>query len=287
MNDITNNEGEGFSSVDLIYQCLIDKKKFNAFESALKKNISPDSNVLDIGTGSGILALVAGRLGAKSITALEFNPVVAEIADNNFKQNSFGDKIKTLVGDARFINLSGNKFDVIVMELLATGLVDEMQVETINNLSDQNLISKETIIIPFAQENYLTLAETNFNLFGFNIKMVKHLWSHDKDSGSSKPLSDKILMNKVNFDQKNDRNFSRILKFKVTESGKLNSLCLTSKIILDNKGEITLESTNSLNPVIFIPISDRMVLRGQDIKIKIDYLMGGGFNNFNVNYLDN
>lgn len=251
-----------------------------------KKNISSDSKVLDVGTGSGILALTAGRLGAKSVTALEFDPVVAQIAENNFKQNNLGDKIKILVGDARSVKLEQGKFDVVLMELLATGLVDEMQVETTNNLIEQNLITKETVVIPFAQENYLTLAETDFNLYGFNMKMVKHLWSHDDDENSFGLLSEKKLINKINFNQKNNLNYAGVMEFEATLSGKLNSLCLTSRIIVDEKSDITLDSTHSLNPMVFIPLPDKQVKRGEVVKIKVEYLMGGGFNNFNVSYLE-
>lgn len=285
MDEIIKDEGEGFSSVDLIYQCLIDEQKFNAFEAVLKTNITSNSNVLDIGTGSGILALTAGRLGAKKVTALEFDPVVANIANNNFIQNNFGDKIKILVGDARSIDLSDNKFDVIVMELLATGLVDEMQVEAINNLSDKGLISAETVVIPAAQENYSALANTDFNLYGFNMKMIKHLWSHDNNSNSFELLSDKVLMNKVNFNQKNKRDFSGVLQFKVSKSGKINSLCLTSRINVDVNGKIILDSTHSLNPIVFIPLPEKVTEVGQEVTIKVSYLMGGGFSNFSVNYL--
>lgn len=287
MEKINKDDGEGFSSVDLVYQCLIDEDKFNAFESVLKKHVTSESNVLDVGTGSGILALTAGRLGAKSVTAVEFDPVVAEIANNNFKQNNLGDKIKILVGDARSLDLSDKKFDVVVMELLATGLVDEMQVEVVNNLVKQNLISEKTTVVPFAQDNYLALAETDFNLYGFNMKMIKHLWSHDDDSDSFKLLSDKILINRIIFNQINERHFSGTIEFKATESGKLNSVCLTSKIIVDNKETITLDSTHSLSPIVFIPLPEKEIKEGQEIKIKLDYLMGGGFNNFNVNYLEN
>ena len=286
MNEINNNEGEGFSSVDLIYQCLIDSDKFNAFESVLKKNITPESIVLDIGTGSGILALTAGRLGAKSVTAIEFDPVISEIANNNFNQNNLNNIIKIITGDARSINLSNYKFDLIVMELLATGLIDEMQVEAINNLCDQNLINQDTIVIPFAQENYLSLAQTDFELYGFNMKMIKHLWSHDNNKNSFNLLSNKTLINKVVFNIKNNRNVSLQLKFNVIESGNLNSVCLTSRILVDNIGQIILDSTHSLSPIVLIPLKDRKVEIGEEIILQLDYLMGGGFNNFFIKYLN-
>jgi predicted RNA methylase len=278
-------EGEGFSSVDLVYQCLIDKDKFNAFSSVLKKYISNSSKILDIGTGSGILALIAGKLGAKNVLAVEFDPTVSKIANNNFKQNNLSHKIKIITGDARILDLSKYKFDLIVMELLATGLVDEMQVEVVNSLYDQGLISSNTIVVPFAQENYLTLAYTDFNLYGFNMKMIKHLWSHDNNDNSFDLISDQILMNRIVFNTKNNTKFSKSFNFKIKKTGKINSIYLTSNVFVDGKGEFILGSTHSLSPMVFIPIEDRNVKKGEIIKLKVSYLMGGGFNNFKINYI--
>ena len=148
----TQDVGEGFSSVDLIYQCLIDEDKFNAFEKVLKKHINTESTVLEFGTGSGILSLLSARLGAKKVTAVEFDPYVASIAEDNIKNNKFENVITVLNGDARNAVFPNEKFDVVVMEMLATGLVDEMQVLAMNNLYEQNALSDKAVVIPFAQE---------------------------------------------------------------------------------------------------------------------------------------
>lgn len=282
-----NEVGEGFSSIDLVCQCLIDQNKFRSFEAALRPAITKNSLVLDVGTGSGILAMLAARLGARAVTAIEFDPYIADVAKQNIQQNNLDKIIKVVTADARDIKFSHKtKFDIIIMEMLATGLVDEMQVQAINNLYNQGIITPKTIIIPFAQENYISLAQTNFSIYKFNMKMVRHLWSHDNNKNLLNPVTDKILLNKIYFSQKNNEIFSKQFTFKISQEAKINSLCLTSRIIVEKKENNILESTHSLNPIVLIPLPERRVKIGDIISININYRLGGGFNNFNVKFIN-
>ena len=52
--------------------------------------LSPGVSVLDIGTGTGILAMAAAALGARSVMALEPDPAAAECARKNVKLNELG-----------------------------------------------------------------------------------------------------------------------------------------------------------------------------------------------------
>ncbi len=52
---------------------------------ALEGLIQPDSEVLDLGTGSGILTIAAAKLGAKEVLALDVDPIAVKAARKNFK----------------------------------------------------------------------------------------------------------------------------------------------------------------------------------------------------------
>lgn len=56
--------------------------------------------VLDLGTGSGILALAAARLGARRILAVDSQPVAVETAKSNAARNLLEDRVEVRLGDA-------------------------------------------------------------------------------------------------------------------------------------------------------------------------------------------
>lgn len=53
-----------------------------------------DKTVLDIGTGSGILSVLCGKLGAKSILAVDIDPHVLDVAKHNFEANGVEVEVK-------------------------------------------------------------------------------------------------------------------------------------------------------------------------------------------------
>lgn len=66
---------------------------------ALEKNITGGEEVIDVGTGSGILAVGAMLLGAKSVLALDLDPVAVESARENVQLNRLEDRITVKESD--------------------------------------------------------------------------------------------------------------------------------------------------------------------------------------------
>ena len=92
----------------------------------LEEHVSPGSVVADIGTGTGILAIVAALLGG-TVTAYEYNPEVAAIARANFELNNLAISLPPGVferADGRFdlvvANLGGIDYDSL--GILAAGV---------------------------------------------------------------------------------------------------------------------------------------------------------------------
>jgi ribosomal protein L11 methyltransferase len=55
--------------------------------SALEDAVQPGSRVLDVGTGSGILAIAAAKLGAAQVEAVEIDPVAVRVCRANVARN--------------------------------------------------------------------------------------------------------------------------------------------------------------------------------------------------------
>jgi methylase of polypeptide subunit release factors len=70
--------------------------------------------VLDIGTGSGILALAAARSGAAAVTALDINPNAALTAAENAHLNGLGDRVAAVCSNLLSALSPRAGFDVIV-----------------------------------------------------------------------------------------------------------------------------------------------------------------------------
>ncbi len=87
--------------------------------AALEDYIRPEANqhVADIGTGSGILAIGAAKLGAESIFATDIDPLAARIAGENAKVNG----VHVEIAD-RFD--SATQYDVLVANILANTLIE-------------------------------------------------------------------------------------------------------------------------------------------------------------------
>jgi HemK-related putative methylase len=83
------------------------------FASQLDCHLVPvDSNVLELGTGSGICAISAARW-AKKVIATDINPLAVQCARVNVTQNEFGDRIEVRQGDL-FSPVSDQQFDVVL-----------------------------------------------------------------------------------------------------------------------------------------------------------------------------
>ena len=73
---------------------LNDVRRNDAFEAAISAALAeagPDARVLDIGTGSGLLSMMAARAGARSVTACEVVPVIADMATKIIADNGYSD----------------------------------------------------------------------------------------------------------------------------------------------------------------------------------------------------
>ena len=71
--------------------------------------------VADVGTGSGILAIAAVKLGATKVVAIDADAKVVAVARENSHQNSVGDRIYVICGDR--LGPVNDKYDIIVANI--------------------------------------------------------------------------------------------------------------------------------------------------------------------------
>jgi ribosomal protein L11 methyltransferase len=104
-----------------------------ALEERIKKK---GLSVLDVGTGSGILSIVAAKLGAKEVSGIDIDGVAVENARENVELNYVSDIVKIRKG--RIGDLQ-KKFDLVIANIDFKSLT-RMRRPLLNHLKDQGFL---------------------------------------------------------------------------------------------------------------------------------------------------
>src|SRR5262249_50762067 len=105
-------------------ELLEDGVRNRAFYAALKKRVTSDSVVLDIGSGTGIWAITAALMGARKVVAVERDSLLISLIKNLARENKVRDKLEIIEGDSRKIRLP-REFDLFVSETIGNSAFDE------------------------------------------------------------------------------------------------------------------------------------------------------------------
>lgn len=65
----------------------------------LEKHLAGGMDVMDVGTGSGILAIAAAKLGARQVLAIDIDPDAVKVAEENVQLNQEAAKVRVVCGD--------------------------------------------------------------------------------------------------------------------------------------------------------------------------------------------
>lgn len=95
----------------------------------LKKYVTPETELLDVGTGSGILSIIALKLGAKHAVGTDLDPCAVPAVEENKEVNgilpeAFDMMIGNIIDDKEVQDRVGyEKYDIVVANILADVLV--------------------------------------------------------------------------------------------------------------------------------------------------------------------
>jgi type II protein arginine methyltransferase len=105
-----------------------DEARNAAYEAALKRAVTAQTKVLEIGTGTGILAMMAARAGAQSVVTCEIAPAIAEAAREIIALNGFADRVQVVAKTSYDLDPDGDMdgpADVFVSEIVNSRLLGE------------------------------------------------------------------------------------------------------------------------------------------------------------------
>ena len=169
---IKPNHAEAQQNLDLVKKKAVpvwhlsmmnDKLRNTAYLDALKLAIGEDDLVLEIGTGSGLLSMMAANSGANNIITCEASATIAKVAKKIIQKNNYGEKISVINKKSTDLIIGKDlprKADIVISEILSAEFVGEGVRSTIRD-ANRRLLNKNGRMLPESGEIMIALLETN------------------------------------------------------------------------------------------------------------------------------
>jgi Tfp pilus assembly protein PilF len=198
------------------FAMMDDKRRNGAYDAAIRR-VVPGKRVLDIGTGAGLLAMMAARAGAAHVTTCETVGLIAERAREIVARNGLSDRITVIAKPSTELVVGRDlpeRAEVLVTETFASGLISEGILPTVEH-AHEHLLTPNAAVIPAAASvmGYLAGGDTlkgmlfvdridGFDLSLFNDFAPPSLVAN-LDGVPHSALSDDITL--IRFDLKEER----------------------------------------------------------------------------------
>jgi predicted RNA methylase len=266
-----------WSDTEYVYRCLADRERTLAFKDAIGKAVKPGDVVLDLGTGSGVMAIFAAQAGARKVYAVEIADYLSRVSRENFVESGYGTTIVPLRMNAREVTLAHvEKPDVVVCEMITTGLIGEMQGPVINSLKMSGVIDAQTLLVPSEISTSVALVAADFDFYGARLRFPVFI-NYFTKSFEIRPdvLSEEKVAHTVSFssDFSEEVRISEVLH--VTSEGRANGLLLSSQTGFVGGAELG-ACVSYCQPII-LPLKGMNVSAGDTVDVSIGYQMGEGF----------
>jgi hypothetical protein len=230
------------------FAMMADRKRNESYEAAIRRAV-PGKRVLDIGTGAGLLALMAARAGAKKVTTCEAVPLIAERARQIIQHNGLSDRIAVIPMKSTSLsvpNIIAERAEVLVTETFASGLLTEGVLPLVEH-AHEYLLTEDATIIPASASvmGYLAggelLEEMLFpeRIAGFNVSAFGDFAPHMLDialaSVPHRVLSDDFELMRFNLKEKRFPAGGVRLALKATHHGICAGVPQWIKLNLDSE----------------------------------------------------
>jgi type II protein arginine methyltransferase len=131
------------------FAMMNDEVRNNAYRAAIERAVQ-GKRVLDIGTGGGVLALMAARAGAASVTSCESVAIIAEKARTIVARNGLADKVAVVAKRSTDLVAGvdlAERAEVLITETFSSDIIDEGILPTIEH-AHRHLLAADAVVIP-------------------------------------------------------------------------------------------------------------------------------------------
>lgn len=220
------------------FSIIHDSLRNEVYARALAHFVKPGMIVFEIGTGTGILSMLAVRAGARHVYTCERRPDVAEAARAIIARNQMSDRITVISKSAEQMELGidlPERADLFVAEIVDSGLLGEY-VLPLTELARREFLKPDAILLPsrVATRGFLISGKGQSqryrmdHVMGFDLTPFNRFQPMEiegvRGGGVVEPLSE--AMELMGFDLRADapRELSVPVSLKVSQSGRAEAV---------------------------------------------------------------
>ncbi|MEM7173965.1 MAG: methyltransferase domain-containing protein [Bacteroidota bacterium] len=238
---------------DWHFPMLNDKQRNKVYDEAIGKVVN-GKIIMDLGTGSGLLAMMAARGGARKVYAIEQNARLCQVAKAIIHKNGFEDVIHIIqkpVDDLTQDDIPLS-VDVIITEIFDAGLLGEGCLKSIQKA--KKFLTPKGLVLPKKAKIMGVLRTSNElrakhllpqHILGFDINPFLELRIHGALEKLNKEvsydnLSEPTIIKTFDFNSLFSKEFACKVDFKIKNNGKIDCLGVWFTLYLDEV--LTLEN---------------------------------------------
>ena len=231
------------------FSMMNDSKRNEAYDRVIRKIVREDSLVLDIGTGSGLLSLMAVRAGAKQVITCEAVPLIAEKAKEIIRLNGFEKAITVLNKKSTSMKVGKDMPDranILIAEIFDAGLLGEGAIQAIQHARthlltyDARILPKEAKVFAFLIESQELFEESHVEMAsGFDLSLFNEFGFHriqkPIQSFSYRSISDVFEVFSFDFAGELIRNEQMKIEINACTDGTCHAIVFWFRLHLDDE----------------------------------------------------
>lgn len=262
------------------YQMLQDVDRMRAFKTAVEASVSPGMNVVELGSGTGVLSSFAARCGAR-VQSIERNPELVACSRKLVEANGLADSISIVHEDATNY-IPSSPVDVVICEMLHVGLLREKQLQVIAAFKENYLNAFGPPLPRFIPEASLLTVQMIQQCFDFEgyVAPIPIFQPPAANTSGTVELSSPFRYGEIIYSDNYPQQFSLDRKVRAERPGKFNAIrLLTHNILSIDEHMGTFVSW--ANQFLVLPIEQPVMLSSNEmVPIKFAYRSGDELETF-------
>lgn len=256
------------------HNMLNDSIRMKGFKEAIDLVVKPGAKVLEFGGGTGVQSFFAAQK-AQKVYCVERNPELVDAARSLLAKNLNGNKVEVIQADAMHY-LPPEPVDVVICEMLHTGLLREKQMPIINSFKKRYLEKfggTLPVFVPEASIQAIQPIQQNFDFEGFYAPTILF---QDPCSVQqrSKSLGNPEVFQLLSYAEPFSQTCYCDAEIIIAENGQFNALRLITKNILA-VNMLTYSTVDWHTQYIIFPLATPlMVSKGDQISVRFSYQGG-------------